>query len=61
MKLNVSAELNGSELIALFLAQLKQNNIDAVASDIKILVQSKDKEVDLTPDRVRLSYGKTQV
>ena len=61
MKLNVSAEINGNELITLFLAQLKSNNIDAEPGDIKILVQSKEKEVELTPDRIRVSYSKTQV
>jgi hypothetical protein len=61
MKLNVSAELNGNELITLFLNQLKQSNIEALPADIKILVVSKDKTVELTPDRISLSYSKTQV
>jgi len=61
MKLQVSAELNGNELITLFLNQLKQNNIEAEPNDIKIIVVSKEKEVDITPDRLRLSYSKTQV
>ena len=62
MKLQVNAELVGAELLTLFLAQLKQNNIDAAPADIKILVKSKDgKEVDITPDRIRFSYAKEQV
>lgn len=62
MKLQVQAEWNGNELITAFLAQLKQNNIEAQVSEIKILVKSKDdKEVNLSPDRICLSYSKTQV
>jgi hypothetical protein len=61
MKLNISAELNGNELISLFLSQLKQGSIEAAPSEVKILVQTKDKEVELSPDRLRLFYSKTQV
>lgn len=61
MKINVSAEWNGSEILEAFLNQLKSNNIDANPNDIQILIQSKDKEINLTPDRIKLSYIKTQV
>jgi hypothetical protein len=62
MKLQVNAEWNGNELISAFLAQLKQNNIDALPTEVKILVKSKDdKEINLSPDRICLSYTKTQV
>lgn len=61
MKLQITSELTGNEILDIFIQQLKQNNIDAQASDIKILIQSKDKVVELTPDRLSLSYTKTQV
>lgn len=61
MKLNIEATLNGNEIIGTFLEQLKNNNLDVSASDIKILVLSKEKEVEITPDRIRLVYQQTKV
>lgn len=62
MKIQVNSEINGNELIAFFLSELKKSNIDGVPEDIKILVKSKDdKEVDIAPSRIRLSYNKTQI
>lgn len=61
MKLQITSELNGQELIDIFLQQLKASNVDAAPGDIQILIQSKEKEINLTPDRIKLSYTKIQV
>ncbi len=60
MKVQIKAEINAHEIIESFLKQLKDNNIQAEPGDIKILVLSKDgKEVDITPDRLRVAFEKS--
>lgn len=58
MKINVNAELNGNELIEFFLKQSKENNLSIEPNQVKIFVKSKDnKEVEISPDRLRLAYS----
>lgn len=61
MKIKIESEMSGAEIIELFINQLKQNGLDPDPKDIMINVQSKDKVIQLTPDRINLSYSKVQV
>lgn len=59
MKIAISAELLGDEIIAIFGEELKKASITATPADIKTEVLNKDgKYVAFDPAKIRFSYSK---
>lgn len=57
--MKITAELNGNEILDLFIKQLKSNGIDAEPSQVNIVIKSKEnKEVVVTPDRLCITFNK---
>ena len=61
MKLNISAELNGHEIIESFIKNLKDNNLSPDVGQIKIFVLNKaGQEVEVMPDKVVVKYNENK-
>lgn len=58
LNIKINAEKTGHDVIFDIIEELKKNGVSAEPSKIQILVKSKDgKEVDLTPDRLRIVFN----
>ncbi len=59
MKINVNAEINGEEIVKIFLDVLLKQGITGKSEEIKFLVQSKEgKEVEITSDRLKVVFNR---
>ena len=61
MKLNISAEINGHEIIESFIKNLKDNNLSPDVGQIKVFVLNKaGQEVEVTPDKIVVKYNENK-
>lgn len=59
MKLNISAEIDGPEIVENFVAKLKESDINTTAASIKLQIQNKAGEfVDFPPEKLKLTFVK---
>jgi hypothetical protein len=58
MKLNISAELDGTEIIQDFINALSNKKVDTSVGAVKIVVTNKNGEpVEIAPEKIKLVYN----